>query len=99
MGEWSFEIDYLTLAVCVSAIGALVLQLFLCFKVRGLFIKLLPIFLLILATVAFSICSAVINGWDGLGYLFLAIFSFGLLIVCGIGWGIWAIIRKSRNRH
>ena len=91
-----FEIDIPTIVVFVSAIATLILQLLLCFKAKKIFIKLLPIALLIVSTIVFSICSASTNGWDGFGYLFFALLSFGLIFVCGIGWGIWAIIRNRR---
>ena len=91
MGEWYLEIDLPAIVVFISV---LILQLLLCFKVQKIFIKLLPIALLIVSTVVFSVCSASINGWDGLGYLFFALLSFGLILVCGVGWGVWSIIRK-----
>lgn len=94
MGEWHLEIDLPTIVVLISVISTLILQLLLCFKVKKIFIKLLPIVLLIVSTVVFSICSASINGWDGLGYLFFSLLSFGLILVCGLGWSVWAIIRK-----
>lgn len=94
MGEWHLEIDLPTIVVFISVISTLIIQLLLCFKVKKIFIKLLPITLLIVLTIVFSICSASINGWDGLGYLFFALLSFGLILVCGVGWGVWAIIRK-----
>lgn len=94
MGESYFEIDFPTIVVFISAIATLILQLLLCFKAKKIFIKLLPIALLIVLSIVFCICSASINGWDGLGYLFFALLSFGLILVCGIGWAIWAIIKK-----
>lgn len=96
MGEWYLEIDFPTIVVFASVIAALILQLLLCFKVKKVFIKLLPVALLFISTIVFSVCSASINGWDGLGYLFFALLSFGLMIVCGIGWGIWAMIRMAK---
>ena len=94
MGEWYLEIDLPTIVVFISVICTLILQLLLCFKVKKIFIKLLPIALLIVSTIVFSVCSASINGWGGLGYLFFALLSFGLILVCGVGWGVWSIIRK-----
>ena len=94
MGKWYLEMDFPTIVIFASAITTLILQLLLCFKAKKIFIKLLPIALLIVSTIVFYVCSASINGWDGLGYLFFALLSFGLLFVCGIGWGIWAIVRK-----
>ena len=92
--KWYLELDFPTIVVFVSVIATLILQLLVCFKTKKIFIKLLPIALLIVSTIVFSICSASINGWDGLGYLFFAFLSFGLIIVCGVAWGIWAIARK-----
>ena len=94
MDNWYLEIDFPTIVVFTSVIATLILQLLLCVKAQKIVIKLLPIALLIVSTIVFSICSATINGWDGLGYLFFALLSFGLILVCGIGWGVWAIIRK-----
>ncbi|MBQ7344555.1 MAG: hypothetical protein IJW45_00645 [Oscillospiraceae bacterium] len=94
MENWYLEIDFPTIVVFVSAIATLILQLLLCFKAKKISIKLLPIALLTVSTIVFSICSATINGWDGLGHLFFALLSFGLILVCGLGWGVWAIIRK-----
>ena len=94
MANWYLEIDYPTIVVFVSVIATLILQLLLCFKAKKIFIKLLPITVLIVSTIVFSICSATINGWDGLGYLLFALLSFGLILVCGIGWAIWAITKK-----
>ena len=97
MGEWHLEIDFPTIVVFVSVIATLILQLLLCFKAKKIFTKLFPVALLIVSTIVFYICSATINGWDGLGYLFFTLLSVGLIFMCGIGWGIWAITRK-RNR-
>lgn len=89
-----FRIDFTTVVVLASALSVLLLQLWLCFNVKRIFIKLLPIILLVLSTVAFSVCSAIVNGWDGLGYLFFALLSFGLIFMCGIAWGVWAVAKK-----
>ena len=94
MRDWYLEIDFPAIFVFLSVIATLILQLLLCFKAKKIFIKLLPIALLIVSTIVFSVCSAAINGWDGLGYLFFALLSFGLILVCGLGWGVWAIARK-----
>ena len=94
MAKWHLVMDFPAIVVCASVIVTLVLQILLCFKVEKVLMKLLPIALLVISTIVFSICSAIINGWDGLGYLFFALLSFGLILVCGIGWGIWTMIGK-----
>ena len=94
-GIGHFEIDATTVFVLVISILVLILQLLLCYKAKKLFLKLIPIILLVISTIVFSVLSACIGGWDGIGLLFFALFSFGLLFVSGFGWVIWAIKRKS----
>ena len=94
MGEWSLKIDFPVIIVLISAAAALILQLLLCFKAKKLLLKLIPVALFIVSAIIFSVCSAAVNGWDGIGYLFFALLSFGLIFVCGIGWGVWAVVRK-----
>lgn len=91
---YSFELDYTTLVVFISVIVTLPLQILLCFKSKRTWVKVLPAMLLVLSTIVFSICSVRIGGWDAFGYLFFAFLSIGLIFVCGIGWAIWAIVRR-----
>ena len=91
----TFELDYTTVVVLISVIVTLFLQILLCFKSKRIWVKGLPAMLLVVSTIVFSVCSARIGGWDAFGYLFFAFLSFGLIIVCGIGWVIWAIVRKK----
>ncbi len=94
MRQWFLELDYATVVIFISAIIALTVQLFLCFKAKRLLIRLLPIALLAASAIVFSVCSAATGGWDGFGYLFFALLSLGLIFVCGLAWAIWAIVRK-----
>lgn len=91
-----FEIDIPTLVVLFSVLLTLVLQLLLCFKAQKTLVKLLPVALLTIAAIVLYIISINVGGWDALGYLFFVILSFGLLVVCGLCWGVWAITRKSK---
>ena len=92
-----FEIDATTTFVLVISVLVLILQLLLCYKAKKLFLKLIPIIFLVISTIVFSVLSAFIGGWDGIGLLFFALFSFELLFVSGFGWAIW-VIAKKRNR-
>ena len=94
MMQQLFEMDSTTV-ILSSAIIAGILQLWLCRKAKSTLIKLIPIALLAILTIAFSICSAYIGGWDSFGYLFLALLSFGLIWVCGISWFFCAVFGKS----
>ncbi|MBE6563866.1 MAG: hypothetical protein E7655_01130 [Ruminococcaceae bacterium] len=76
-----------------------VIQLWLCFRVRGKILRLLPVLLLAILTVAFLILALLFDGWDSVGFVFLAIGTAILLLVCGIGWAVWRIVRKKREKR
>ena len=97
-GSDFFDID-INIAVFIILLSAvtLLLQLLLCFKAKRKLIKLLPIAVLAVFAIAFYAYAVYVNGWDGLGYLFFALLSAGLIFVCGIAWGIRAIVRKMNR--
>lgn len=92
-----FDLGVTAFVVILSAI-ILALQFFLCYKTQKLLLKLIPLALCTVSLVLFSVLSTNVGGWDALGYLFFAIFSFGLIFVCGIGWGMAIIVKKLRNQ-
>ena len=61
------------LFLLILAVVTLALQLFLCFKVRSLALRLLPATLFAVATVVFFVLVFVTDGWDSLGFLLLAL--------------------------
>ena len=90
-----FEISSEVFLLVLSSV-LLLIQLLLCFKSKNNFIKLVPVILLSLLILIFCVCIFVFDGWDSVGFIFLAICSLALLVVCGIGWLIWFIARKSK---
>ena len=98
MNGTDFDIDMPAVVVILSVIAAGGVQLLLCRKSKRVFLRLLPVAVFALCTAVFGVLSAVINGWDGLGYLFFALLSFVLTIVCGIVWAVWAAVNKSKHR-
>ena len=97
---WMGDIELTTAIYIFSVIVLLPVQLHLCFKAKSKAIRLLPVMVLSIATIIFAVMSVAITGWDGLGYVFLAIFTGFMLLMCGMGWGIWWIVkRKKQARH
>lgn len=95
---WMGDIELTTVVLIFSIVVLLSIQLLLCFKVKSRAIRLLPVIVLSILTIIFIVMSVAITGWDGLGYIFLAVFAGFMLLMCGVGWGIWAIIKhKKRN--
>ena len=91
--EISSEVFLLVLSIIILSV-----QILLCFKSKNNFIKLIPVILLLILIVVFSVLIFVFDGWDSIGFLFFALCSFALLVVCGIGWLIWFIAKKSRMK-
>ena len=87
------EIDSDVFLLTISTI-VLIIQLLLCFKIKNKFIKLIPVVLFLILTIVFSIFIFVLDGWDSVGCLLLAIGSLFLLFVCGISWIIWRFNMK-----
>ena len=96
-GSNSFELDMPTLVVLVSVMLTLLLQLLLCFKAKKTLIKLVPVILLTIAAIVLYIIAHNVGGWDAFGYLFFVALCFGLLVVCGICWGVWALLRQENT--
>ena len=93
------DIELTEVIIFLSILVVLPLQLFLCFKAKKQWIKLLPISTFIVL-IAFFLCLANQNsiGWDGIGYLILAIFAGILLAASVVGWIIWFIIKLVKKK-
>ena len=92
-----FVIDLTTFIIILSAIVVLISQLLLCFKVKYVWIKLMPALSFIATAIVFFILMSLADGLDVLGYLLLAVFALLLLAVCVCGWGIWGIVLLIRR--
>ena len=92
---WLGEVNLTTLVLIFSIFILLPWQLLLCFKVKRIVLRLLPSIVLFAATAIFFAFIYIADGWDSLGYLFLALFTGFLLLVCGLAWLVWAIVRAA----
>ena len=83
----------------IGSLLVLAVQLLLCFKVKNVFLKLIPAVLLVTSTIGWYIQSNSPDPWAVLAYRVLSVFSFIWLIVCGVCWGIWGITRiRSKKK-
>ena len=99
MGDmWIRDVEVTTLIAITSVLVVLPIQLLLCFKVKPIFLRLLPSILLTGTTILLFAMMAASRDWDAIGYAVLGVFSGVLLIFSGIGWGIWAIVRCIRKK-
>ena len=96
LGLFEIRTDIFVLTV---AIVFLLIQLLLCFKVKQIWIRLLPLLVFFIFTVGFAVTSLFLEDWDRFGMAVLALFSAFRLAACGIGFGIWWIVsRGKRNK-
>ena len=68
-------------------------QLFLCLKMKNVFVRLIPTFLTFAVTAVLFAMIYISNGWDRVGYLLLTIYSAILFLCCIAAWIIYAIIK------
>jgi len=87
------EMDTTVFAVIAAAV-MLTVQLVLCFKGNKLWVRLIPVCLCAAAAVVCFVLEFLSDGWDAIGFMFLALFLTALLLVCGIGWGVWTIAQR-----
>lgn len=83
-----------TIVVCLTSILVITAQLLLCFKGKRLWVKLIPSGAMLVSALAFAVMAQMVDGWDGVGYLFFFLLSVWLLLLTGICWIIWAVIRR-----
>lgn len=95
---WMGDIELTTAVLIFSLVVLLPIQLLLCFKVKSKAIRLLPIILLSIPTLIFIVMSTTTQDWDGLGYIFLAVFTGFMMLICCVGWGIWAISKLIKKK-
>ena len=95
---WLFEIRTDIFVLTVSVV-ILLIQFLICFKVKQIWIRLLPLLLFLSLTVGFAAASFFLEDWDRFGMAVLALFSAFPLAACGVGFGIWRIVsRRKRDK-
>ena len=95
---WIGEVDSTTLFIIAAVLFVFPVQLLLCFKAKKILVKLLPPIFLTVAAIIFFAMAFVAQDWDAIGYFIFSALSGALLIVCGIAWGVWAIVMGIRKK-
>lgn len=86
--------------VALVSVAVFAVQLALCFKVKKLFVRLLPLTLFLALAVCLIILSYVYyEGWDGLGALLCGLYSGLLALVCALTLGFWTVFKKLRAKQ
>ncbi len=96
---WFNNVEVTNIIMVLCAVLLLPVQLFLCFKIKSLFLRLLPVTTLGAVGGWFLILSICVSGWDGLGYTVLAIYAAMMLFACVLGWAVWGICMWRGKRR
>ena len=96
---WWGNTNLALVAFILSVVLVLPVQLLLCFKVKNRTICLLPIIFLLLLTALFIFLALSIPDIGAVGYAFFAVYTGFMIFMCGIGWGIWWIINRKKQRR
>ena len=95
---WIGDTSVSVLVWIFSVVVVLPVQLLLCFKAKSRLARLIPIILFCALGVASTLMALNATGWDNVGYIFFAIYAALMILLCGIGWGIWGIVNIKRKR-
>lgn len=96
---WIGDVELTSLAILLGVVAVLPVQLLLCFRVRSRWIRLAPALLFTVLTALLLLLTYRAQDWDALGYLFFALTTGYALLLSGIGWGIWGLIRFFQKRR
>ena len=95
---WIGDINIAPILLIITFIVIFPVQLALCFKGKSKSTRLLPVIILAVLTVAAIIASAVCTGYEIIFFIVSAIYLAIMLFVCGVAWGIWAILRFIKKK-
>lgn len=96
---WIDDISLSVLVCIISFVVILPIQLLLCFKAKSRRVRFIPITLFCVLAVVFICMALSSTGWDNIGYIFFAIYAVLMILACGIGGGIWAIINIMKKKN
>ena len=96
---WIGDMNLTVLILVFSFVVVLPVQLLLCFKVKSRTLRCLPMAMFLLLAVAAFILNGATPGWDGMGYLFGAIYAGIMLFLCGVGWCVWALVGGLKKKR
>lgn len=95
---WYGDIPVTNIVIVFSLIVIFPTQIWICFKAKSIFTRFIPMIILSAAALMWIVLSFAVTGWDGLLYLFFVIYMLFMIFVCGLGWGVWALIKYKGTK-
>ena len=94
---WIGDMNLTVLILIISVIVVLPVQLLLCFKVKNKIISCIPVIVLFAIAIIAVFQAISAAAWGSLLGIFGAIYAAIMIFMCGIGWGIWAIVNAIKK--
>ena len=91
---WIGDINLTVAVLAVSAAVLLPGQLLLCFKVKSRRLRFAPVVILFMAAMANIIMYLAASDWKRLTFAVGAVYIVFMMLMCGAGWIIWAVVKK-----
>ena len=88
---WIGNMNMTVIVLALSVAVILPLQLVLCFRVKSLFVRLLPVIILSGTAAAFLGMCLFAADADRTFYAVCAVDTAFTVLKCGLGWGIWKL--------
>ena len=83
--------------ICSGVLIAL-LHTFLFLQVKNLILRLLPTLISLILTTFFFIMMSLSKGWDVLGYFVLGMYTAFFILVCGVCWAVFGVIKLIKRK-
>ena len=94
---WIGDINIAPFLLIFTFVVVLPLQAILCLKVKSKITRLLPVIILSVLTIAAVVVATIGTGWNVIFYIVSAIYFGIMLAVCGVVWGVLAIVKCLRQ--
>ena len=96
---WIGNLELTPVVLIFSSVILLPVQVKLCFKVKSLILRLMPVTILSIIFAYFIVMWSFSTGWDGVVYAIFAIFVGFMMLICGIVWAVWAIAQFIKKHE
>lgn len=95
---WIGDINLTVLVIVFTVLIWFPLQLLLCCKAKTLWIRLIPVGLILLFALLSCVLFLAVKGWESLVFLFFLIYAAILLTASGLAWLLWALLKHRKTQ-